>query len=533
MTETPDDPVARRIIAFLEAEGADEVGHAGGRTLLDHLVETYEILRRWHQPDPLAHAALIHSVYGTEAFRHAVLEPERRAELAAVAGADAERLAHLFGVTPRGPLLAGTHVWARDMPTHRNRDGQAVSAGPPATPEELDALVLIHMANLAEQARAPDGGPGVWLVRVRELAELLIDRPYLELPPFLAELTTLTVVGERDAGRLYRSALAETDDPQLRERRLAMAAVACPVVGEPCVWLAELARERGDGAAAQWWAEQARRRFDRLGVAWDKRRPLAEWIAAAARGVGRAPTSSAPDGAAGRRRFDRYVETLGEEPGQQGVYPELPSRPWFDPTQFPLARYLESNFAAIRAELLALDPARFHPESERIGRSGDWDVAFFYERGRRRSEVCDACPVTTRGIESHATMRTAAGLIYVSRMRAGTHIHPHRGPTNLRVRCHLGITVPGGDCAIRVGEETRRWQEGRCIVFDDHFEHEAFNHTGEDRIVLIVDLWHPSLSEPEVRLLEGLHRYAYAYARRLSRYWSVNDAAAVRSGGAA
>ena len=58
------------------------------------------------------------------------------------------------------------------------------------------------------------------------------------------------------------------------------------------------------------------------------------------------------------------------------------------------------------------------------------------------------------------------------------------------------------------------------------FDHEAWNHTDEDRIVLIVDLWHPGLSDAEVRLLEGLHAYTYRHARRLSRYWAANVAAA-------
>jgi hypothetical protein len=43
--------------------------------------------------------------------------------------------------------------------------------------------------------------------------------------------------------------------------------------------------------------------------------------------------------------------------------------------------------------------------------------------------------------------------------------------------------------------------------------------------VLIVDLWHPDLSETEIRLLEGLHGYAYHHAVRLNRYWSANAAA--------
>jgi hypothetical protein len=66
-------------------------------------------------------------------------------------------------------------------------------------------------------------------------------------------------------------------------------------------------------------------------------------------------------------------------------------------------------------------------------------------------------------------------------------------------------------------------------VFDDHFEHEAWNHTAEERIVLIADIWHPALTATEVRLLEGLHRYAYTYARQLGRYWATNAKAAGRS----
>jgi aspartate beta-hydroxylase len=234
-----------------------------------------------------------------------------------------------------------------------------------------------------------------------------------------------------------------------------------------------------------------------------------------------------PDAAAGRKRFHRYVEGLAGADGARAgaVYPDLPSRPWHEPQDFPLVSYLESNYAAIRDEILSLDAGRFHRESEGIPRAGAWDVVFLYERGRRHDEVCNACPVTTRGVESYRTVRTSAGLIYVSRMRGSTHIEAHRGPTNLRLRCHLGIRVPDGDCAIRVGDETRRWEEGKCLVFDDYFDHEAWNHTEEDRLVLIVDVWHPGLSATEVTLLEGLHNHTFASARRLSRYWSTNVAA--------
>jgi hypothetical protein len=498
-----------QLIAFLDAEGAGKLSHSRGRSLLDHLVETSRIVRRWGQPEWLADAALIHSVYGTEVFEPQLLPVARRDEVAAVAGVRAERLAYLFSVTPRRPLLAGTHRWARDLPWR-------VQGEPPGS-EELDALVLLHMANIAEQAS------GLWLARVYQLAELL---PESDRPLFTVQLAGFEEEDEALARRSYSRALLS--DGEARAGALALTAASCPVVAEPCVWLAQLYAGQGDDAASRAWAAQARKRLWALGTEWDKRRSFDEWLAAidslsgSATDVAIAPAEPS----AGRARFQRYVEGFRVESARRPglVYPDLPSHPWHDPRDFSIVAYLESHFSEIRAELLALTD--FHPESERIGRTGDWDVAFLYERGRRHDEVCAACPATTRGIESHPTVRTLAGLIYVSRMRAHTHIDAHRGPTNVRVRCHLGLDVPEGDCAIRVGDEARRWIEGQCLVFDDHFEHEAWNHTDEDRLVLIVDLWHPGLSDAEVTLLEGLHKYVGVHAERLSRYWSTNAQAA-------
>jgi aspartate beta-hydroxylase len=525
---------ADSLIAFLVGRGAAARTHAGGRRLLDHLVGTYEIVRRWEQPAALQRAALIHSVYGTDAYHQQLVSVSDRAELVEVAGEEAERLAYLFSVTAVDALAAG---------------------GPetPATRDECDALVLLHMANGAEQARADDGAPGAWLARMRELAELVEGRAPAALPPFVARLAGFTAEDESVARHAYLAALEDGDGaPEAQLARLSLAGAVCPVVPEPCIWQAYLSHCRDDLEMARAWARRGRRRLVELGTAWDKRLTFEQWLEVAGvleQGGGGPPVSGIRDPRdlfeayadsagvpvgrvvrspqEGRERLLRYVERIAvaDRPASLGVYPDLDSQPWHDPTDFPVTRYLEAHFEEIREEILALEPSRFHRESERIDRSGDWDVAFFYERGRRRGEVCEACPVTTAGIENPETVRTLAGLIYVSRMRPGTHISPHRGPTNLRVRCHLGITVPDGDCAIRVGEETRSWVEGQCLVFDDYFEHEAWNHTREDRIVLIVDLWHPGLSPTEVRLLKGLHRYASTYGRQLSRYWSTNAAA--------
>lgn len=92
----------------------------------------------------------------------------------------------------------------------------------------------------------------------------------------------------------------------------------------------------------------------------------------------------------------------------------------------------------------------------------------------------------------------------------------------MRVRVHLGIDIPP-NCGIRVGESAATWNKGKCIAFDDSFPHEVWNENDRDRIVLVVDLWHPDLADDEVRLLDGFQRYVEFAANGLQRYWAAND----------
>jgi hypothetical protein len=471
------------ILTFLRDRGAGELPHARGRSLLEHLTETAAILGRWHQPEWLRRAALLHSVYGTDAYRRRLLGESDRDAVVELAGPRAERLAHLFARTPRRGLLAGTHRWA-----------PGVLGDPAPTRAELDALVVLHMANLAEQSAAPDGSPGRWLAELGRLAGHVIDSETITLPSVFAALLHLTAADEERARTAYRAGVATGDREQL-----ALAAASSPVVAEPCIHLG--------------WGELARERLTALGVAWDKRRTYEEWLGLATAG---APPAQRPR-ASGRARFLTYLDGLS---AGERAYPGLRAQPWHDVAGFPLARALEAQAGAIAGEIGAL--TSFQREAEPIARTGDWDVAFFFERGRRDEAACAACPSTARVIDADTVMRTSAGLVYASRLAPGTHIAPHRGPTNIRLRCHLAITVPEeGDCAIRVGAETRRWEAGRAIVFDDSFDHEAWNHSDTERIVLVVDLWHPDLSPEEIRLLTSLH----GQAARLAGYWRANERA--------
>jgi hypothetical protein len=224
-------------------------------------------------------------------------------------------------------------------------------------------------------------------------------------------------------------------------------------------------------------------------------------------------------------RFQTYLSGLrsNHNSPRMRIYPGLRSEPWHDPQQFQLAHDLEAAADKIAAEAHALDASGFQDEPEDIQRTGRWSVLFLYKKGRKVEDNCTRCPETVSVIEANRTTRGLAGIAYFSVLAPNTHVAAHTGPTNMRLRCHLGIDVPDG-CALRVGGETKTWQEGRCVVFDDRFTHEVWNNSDRERVVLVVDFWHPDLTDDEVELLKGLERYAIATSNKVARYWGRNQA---------
>lgn len=79
-----------------------------------------------------------------------------------------------------------------------------------------------------------------------------------------------------------------------------------------------------------------------------------------------------------------------------------------------------------------------------------------------------------------------------SRLKGKTTINPHIGYSRMILRCHLPLMVPSGKtCGIKVGNEVRYHEEGKLLIFDDSYEHSAWNESDEDRIVLMFDIPNP------------------------------------------
>lgn len=194
-------------------------------------------------------------------------------------------------------------------------------------------------------------------------------------------------------------------------------------------------------------------------------------------------------------------------------FPDIPSQPFYPRDRFPWLEALEAATGAVREELRAvlskdrqLEPflgVQSPAEAREMLRSSNeraavWDAYFFYRHGKRYDAHCAACPQTTSVLDTLPLVRIRdhAPETLFSVLSPGAHILPHTGVTNTRLVTHLPLIVPA-DCAIRVGGENHVWREGHCVTFDDTFEHEAWNRSGETRVVLILDSWNPDLSEAE------------------------------------
>ena len=181
---------------------------------------------------------------------------------------------------------------------------------------------------------------------------------------------------------------------------------------------------------------------------------------------------------------------------------------FLDPYYFDWTSELEANWQDIRKELdLVLKSVEslpgFHdisPDQARISSDGLWKTFFLYGYGIKMAQNCKYCPETTELIERIPGMKTA----FFSILLPGKHIPEHCGPYNGVLRYHLALKVPQEreKCCIRVGDEFGYWTEGKSMMFDDSFPHEAWNSSDEIRVVLFMDIVRPV--KLPVSLINGL-----------------------------
>ncbi|KAM6275732.1 aspartyl/asparaginyl beta-hydroxylase isoform 5-T5 [Spheniscus humboldti] len=189
----------------------------------------------------------------------------------------------------------------------------------------------------------------------------------------------------------------------------------------------------------------------------------------------------------------------------------LKAQPWWTAREtgyMELVKSLEKNWKLIRDEGLAvMDKKRslFLPEDENLREKGDWSQFTLWQQGRKNENACKSVPKTCALLERFPEATGCRrGQIKYSIMHPGTHVWPHTGPTNCRLRMHLGLVIPKEGCRIRCAQENRTWEEGKVLIFDDSFEHEVWQDAENYRLIFIVDVWHPELTAQQRRTLPAI-----------------------------
>ena len=168
---------------------------------------------------------------------------------------------------------------------------------------------------------------------------------------------------------------------------------------------------------------------------------------------------------------------------------------------------ISQNWKKISEEALMIFNLKLYQnEGENLRDTGRWAQYELYRQGRKVERNCKHAPNTCSLIDTIPQIsKNRRGQVKFSWMEAGTHVHAHSGPTNCRLRAHLGLKVPENSpmasnqisSKLRVAQEYLTWKNGEIFIFDDSFDHEVWhdNPEKESRIVLILDLWHPELTE--------------------------------------
>ena len=201
-----------------------------------------------------------------------------------------------------------------------------------------------------------------------------------------------------------------------------------------------------------------------------------------------------------------------EDPAQAGIaffFPGLTAKPWHNKEDFPMCARLEQSWEAIREEMRnALEQRRGfqqfrlketgEPKDLNSGTPREWKALYLKEHTEEFPENRTMCPETVKLIADEPRV---ANYVYFSALDPRGHIGPYYATYSWTFNVQLGLVVPD-HCGVQVKDETRRWEEGKCLVFDASFEHEAWNRGDFTLFILLITTFHPDLTDIEISLLK-------------------------------
>jgi len=175
----------------------------------------------------------------------------------------------------------------------------------------------------------------------------------------------------------------------------------------------------------------------------------------------------------------------------------VPDTPKISNEHFAFLDAFTDNWEVIRDE--ALEVLKFRdaipgfqeisPDQYRLATEQNWKTFVLFGFGQRLEKNTQLTPKTAKILEGVPNLQTAMFSI----LAPGYHIPAHKGVTKGILRSHLGLIIPKDfeNCRIRVDDTITAWQPGEIFVFDDTYEHEVWNDTDEERVILLYDFDRP------------------------------------------
>ncbi|CAL4067589.1 unnamed protein product, partial [Meganyctiphanes norvegica] len=144
-------------------------------------------------------------------------------------------------------------------------------------------------------------------------------------------------------------------------------------------------------------------------------------------------------------------------------------------------------------------------------KKGHWCIFPFIDQGVLNESNCRRCPNIASLLDNLPSIMKDCvfGNACFSLLYPDSCISPHYGPTNIRLRCHLGLHCPKGSW-LDVHNKKYYWKEEGTLIFDDSYKHSATFQPQPDsaraipRAILMIDFWHPDINTQEKYILLDL-----------------------------
>lgn len=204
------------------------------------------------------------------------------------------------------------------------------------------------------------------------------------------------------------------------------------------------------------------------------------------------------------------------------LIPHLTTRPLLTDMHNSACSYMEEMVDVIASEFQSAPRCHLWNHNDVEGTAAPWKVLQLMNQGQwihhgnndedfQLESLSELFPQTIQAVQRLENLLQSCvfGNVFFSRIQSGSRIAPHCGPTNVRHRLHLTIALEdvSSSCVLHVREECMRWRQRRAFVFDDSLLHSVEYENNiqgnsrrsneSERVVLIVDLWHPELTSSE------------------------------------